>query len=39
MKQTFLSSGNIQFYRIRAGAALTIKSITTSGGTVVITYN
>jgi hypothetical protein len=32
-------SGNVQFYRIRAGAALTITSITISGGNVVIAYN
>jgi hypothetical protein len=32
-------SGSVQFYRIRAGASFTIKSITTSGGNVVITYN
>ena len=32
-------SGSRQFYRIRAGTALTITSITISGGNVVITYN
>jgi len=32
-------SGGTQFYRIRAGTALTITSITISGGNVVITYN
>jgi hypothetical protein len=32
-------SGGMQFYRIRAGTALTITSITISGGNVVITYN
>jgi hypothetical protein len=32
-------SGSTQFYRIRAGTALTIKSITISGANVVITYN
>lgn len=31
-------SGSRQFYRIRAGTALTITSITISGGNVVITY-
>ena len=29
----------MQFYRIRAGTALTITGITISGGNVVITYN
>jgi len=33
------TSGDMQFYRIRSGTALTIKSITASGGNVVITYN
>ena len=32
-------SGNAQFYRIRSGTVLTIKSITLSGGNVAITYN
>ncbi|MDP2895790.1 MAG: ice-binding family protein [bacterium] len=32
-------SGSTQFYRIRSGTALTIISITISGGNVVITYN
>ena len=32
-------SGNMQFYRIRAGTAVTITSITIAGGNVVITYN
>jgi hypothetical protein len=32
-------SGNMQFYRIRSGTALTITSITVSGGNVVIAYN
>ena len=32
-------SGSTQFYRIRSVTALTIKSITISGGNVVITYN
>ncbi|MGA2864437.1 MAG: ice-binding family protein [Verrucomicrobiota bacterium] len=32
-------SGSLQFYRIRAGTALTIKNLTVSGGNVVITYN
>ena len=32
-------SGGTQFYRIRAGTALTLTSITISGGNVVITYN
>jgi hypothetical protein len=36
---TVPSSGSRQFYRIRAGTAFTIKSITISGGNVVITYN
>jgi hypothetical protein len=31
-------SGNSQFYRIRSSTALTITSITVSGGNVVITY-
>jgi len=31
-------SGNVQFYRIRSGTALTITGITISGGNVVITY-
>jgi hypothetical protein len=32
-------SGDMQFYRIRSGTALTIQSIIASGGNVVITYN
>jgi Ice-binding-like len=32
-------SGSTQFYRIRSVTGLTIKSITVSGGNVVITYN
>jgi hypothetical protein len=32
-------SGSMQFYRIRSGTALTITSITISGGNLVITYN
>ena len=32
-------SGNMRFYRIMAGMAFTITSITVSGGHVVITYN
>ena len=32
-------SGDAQFYRIRAGSAVTITSITISGGNVVIIYN
>jgi hypothetical protein len=32
-------SGNMRFYRIRSGTALTIASITVAGGNVVITYN
>jgi ice-binding like protein/Big-like domain-containing protein len=32
-------SGGMQFYRIRSTTALTITSITISGGNVVITYN
>jgi len=32
-------SGNTQFYRIRAGTALTLNSITIQGGNVVILYN
>jgi hypothetical protein len=32
-------SGSMQFYRIRSNTALTITSITISGGNVVITYN
>jgi len=32
-------SGSTQFYRIRSNTALTITSITLSGGNVVITYN
>jgi hypothetical protein len=32
-------SGSVQFYRIRSGTALTIKSITLSGGVALITYN
>jgi len=33
------ASGNMQFYRIRSGTPLTIKTITTSSGNVVINYN
>ena len=33
------ASGDMRFYGIRSGTALTIKSITTSGGNVIITYN
>jgi hypothetical protein len=33
------TSGNMQFYRIRSGSALTIKSIAVSGGNVNVTYN
>jgi len=36
---TLPQSGSMQFYRIRADRALTITSITLSGGNVVITYN
>ena len=36
---TVPKSGNMQVYRIRSNTALTIKSITTSGANVVITYN
>jgi hypothetical protein len=36
---TVPKSGNSQFYRIQAGTALTITSISMSGGNVVITYN
>jgi hypothetical protein len=36
---TVPKSGSRQFYRIRAGSALTITSISISGGNVVITYN
>jgi ABC-type multidrug transport system ATPase subunit len=32
-------SGSTQFYRIRSGTALTITSITISGGNVVLNYN
>ena len=32
-------SGSMQFYRIRSSTAVTITSITISGGNVVITYN
>jgi hypothetical protein len=32
-------SGAMQFYRIRAGTALTITGITISGSNVVITHN
>jgi len=32
-------SGDMQYYRIRSSTALTITSITISGGNVVITYN
>jgi hypothetical protein len=32
-------SGNAQFYRVRAGTALTITRISIAGGNVVITYN
>ena len=35
---TVPKSDSMLFYRIRAGAALTITSITVSGGNVVITY-
>jgi hypothetical protein len=31
-------SGNVQFYRIRSSTALTITSVTISGGNVLITY-
>jgi len=33
------TSGDMQFYRIRSGTALTIKGITVSGGNVNVTYN
>ncbi len=36
---TIPTSGSMQFYRIRSGTALTMTSITISGGNVVITYN
>jgi hypothetical protein len=36
---TVPQSGSMQFYRIRAGTALTIAIITISGGNAVITYN
>jgi hypothetical protein len=36
---TVPKSGSMQFYRIRAGTALRITSLTISGGNVVITYN
>ena len=36
---TVPKSGDMQYYRIRSGTALTITSITLSGGNVVITYN
>src|SRR6185436_9193189 len=32
-------SGRMQFYRIRAGSALTITRITISGGNLVLTYH
>jgi len=32
-------TGSMQFYRIRAGTAITIRGITTSGGNAVITWN
>jgi hypothetical protein len=32
-------TGSMQFYRIRSDIAVTITSITISGGNVVITYN
>jgi hypothetical protein len=35
---TVPQSGGIQFYRIRSTAALTLVSITISGGNVIITY-
>jgi hypothetical protein len=36
---TVPASGSMQFYRIKSGTALTIKSITVSSATTVITYN
>jgi len=36
---TIPASSSMQFYRTRSGTALTITSITLSGGNVVITYN
>jgi hypothetical protein len=36
---TVPTSGDMRFYRIRSGTALTITNITVSGGNVVITYN
>ena len=36
---TIPTSGSMQFYRIRSGTALTITSLTISGGNVVISYN
>jgi len=33
------ASANVQFYRLISGTALTITSITVSGGNVIITYN
>src|SRR5437899_8411608 len=36
---TVPASGSTQYYQIRSSTALTITSITLSGGTVVITYN
>jgi Ice-binding-like len=36
---TVPKSGDMQYYRIRSSTALTITSITLSGGNVVITYN
>jgi hypothetical protein len=36
---TVPKSGNMQFYRIRSTTALTITSITISGGNAVLTYN
>jgi len=36
---TVPKSGSMQFYRIRSNTALTMQSITVSGGNMVITYN
>jgi hypothetical protein len=36
---TVPKSGSMQYYRIKSGTALTITSMTISGGNVVITYN
>jgi hypothetical protein len=36
---TVPTSGEVQYYRIRSDTALTITSISVSGGNVVITYN